>query len=481
MFILDILYAAIAVILLFGATIVVHEFGHFLAAYWLGMVINVFSIGVGPAIWKRKIKGVLYKIGLVPFAGYVVLPQMEPQGVAEAAKSDDSLESESANKVKSRQGALPPVAAWKKIIVAISGALGNIALAILLAWIVYWVGKPSTPAEHSSVIGFVATNSIAYEKGLRAGNEIIAVNSRHVDNWNEILQENARHDEVILTIKQDGNLHTISVPTAKNVFGIRVVEGLTEVSLCRVRAVEAGSTAHQAGIQNGDIIKAFDEIPIVSIEQLINLVRYRENIKVPIDVERNSELLSLLVTPQLDPKLKRARIGIQFDPMAIDYDYVVHIPPSVQLRKHATAILRAVRSLMTPKEARSTAQGIGGPLMILYMTLIMVRRGLIIALWFTCFLNVNLAILNLLPIPILDGGHVVFSLWELITRHPAHPKFVLWISQIFAALLIILFVMLTGRDILRLFFIQRLNEHVTGEEKTTNSVSSDTLDMEKHE
>jgi len=173
-------------------------------------------------------------------------------------------------------------------------------------------------------------------------------------------------------------------------------------------------------------------------------------------VQRDGAAVVMNVTPQLDPALGRARIGIRFDPMAVEYDKVVHIPPLTQLRSHATGIFRILRRLVTPREARGTAEGLGGPLMIIYMFQDMVRKGLVVALWFTCFLNVNLAILNLLPLPVLDGGHIVFALLEWVRGKPLSTRTIGWLSQLFFGLLIAVFLLLSWRDVQRLYRISRL-------------------------
>lgn len=474
---LNLIYKIAAVIFLFGITIFAHELGHFLVARWFGMVVDVFSIGFGPAIWKKKIKGVLYKICVIPIGGYVALPQMDPNGAG--SESQTSSHSKDIQSSGSPRKYLQPVAPWKKIIVAVAGALGNIALAMLIAWVVFLVGKPSTPAERCSVIGFVETNSIAYQKGIRTGDEIIAVNAHDVNSWNEMLQECARFREVYFTLKTPEGLRSVCVPTEKSILEFRMVRGLRAVTICRVIAVELDSSAARAGIRYGDVIKTFNNIKVLSIEHLITLVSSQSNRQVDIGVVRNDELLKLQVTPRLDPALGRARIGIRFDPMAVDYDQVVHIRPGVQLRNHATMIFRVVRSLVTPKEARATAQGLGGPIMIVYMLLDVVSRGVIIALSFTCFLNVNLAILNLLPIPVLDGGHIMFSLWELITRKPLHQSVVVWLSHICAGLLICAILLLSGRDVKRLLKLRRLMKSNPAQERTTNAVPSSAGGMDK--
>jgi len=465
-------YIAIIVLLLFGITILVHELGHFIAARWFGMVIDTFSIGFGPAIWKRKVNAIVYKIGCIPIGGYVSLPQMDPELTKDSETACASGKLETGRNSDQNREPLPRVAPWKKIIVALSGALGNVILAVLLAWIVYLVGKPSTPAERCTVIGFVETNSIAYKNGIRTGDEILAVNGRTVQNWAQVHQENTRFQQVTFTLKNPEGTISVCVPTEKNTLGIRTVAGLREITFCKIGAVEPDSSAEIAGLMAGDLIEKFDNVPVLGIEHLISLVSSRADCQVPICVERSGKLVECLVMPRLDPAIGRARIGIRFDLLSFDYDKVVHIPPSVQLRNHATAILRVVRSLLTPKEARATSRGLGGPFMIIFMIVDMAQKSFVITLWFMCFLNVNLAILNLLPIPILDGGHILFSLWELITRRPINPKIVGWISQVFAALLIGAVLLLSGRDVKRIYQFMHLSRPASIQEQTTNTVNS---------
>jgi len=467
------IYVTVIVLLLFGISIFAHELGHFITARLFGMVVEVFSLGFGPSIWKKKYRGTLYKIGIFPIGGYVALPQMDPTDALPAAKPQQtdttagaSVKEPAAPPPKS----LPPVAPWKKIVVAAAGAAGNMILAAIIAWIVYWGGKPSTPGERSAVIGFVDTNSAAYTNGLRIGDEILAVNDVPVATWSDVIQENARFEAVRFNVRTPQGANMVTVPTEKNALGFRMVDGLREVSLCKVMAVEAESRAAQAGVRPEDIIVRFNDVTVLSVEHLVSLVSARPDMPTTLAVERGGQTLALTVAPQLDPALGRARIGIRFDPMAVDYDKVVHIPPSVQLKGHATMILRVVRALVS-KEARHTAEGLGGPPMILYMIQDAVRKGIMIALWFMCFLNVNLAILNLLPIPVLDGGHIVFSLWEMITRRPIHPKLIGWIYQVFFFLFIAVFILLSGRDFQRLYKMFQLSKTAASQMAVTNAAT----------
>ncbi|MBU4211091.1 MAG: RIP metalloprotease RseP [Verrucomicrobia bacterium] len=468
------IYVTVIVLLLFGVSIFAHELGHFITARVFGMVVEVFSLGFGPSIWKKKYRGTLYKIGIFPIGGYVALPQMDPTEALPTVKpkqTDVTAGTPANEPATPPPKPLPAVAPWKKIVVAAAGAAGNMVLAVIIAWIVYLGGKPSTPGERCAVIGFVDTNSVAYTSGMRIGDEILAVNDVPVTTWNNVIQENARFETVRFAVRTPIGTNMITVPTEKNALGFRMVKGLREVSLCKVMAVEAKSSAAQAGVHPEDVIARFNDVTVLSVEHLISLVSARPDTPTPLAVERGGEILTLTVSPQLDPALGRARIGIRFDPMAVDYDQVVHIPPSVQLKNHATMILRVVRALVS-KEARHTVEGLGGPPMILYMIQDAVRKGIMIALWFMCFLNVNLAIINLLPIPVLDGGHIMFSLWELVTRRPIHPKLIAWIHQVFFFLFIAAIILLSGRDFQRLYQLRQLSKTVARHMAVTNAVTN---------
>ena len=153
------------------------------------------------------------------------------------------------------------------------------------------------------------------------------------------------------------------------------------------------------------------------------------------------------MTPAFDEALGRALIGIEFNTLDVR-------KPWDQIKAHALLIVRLLRALTTPHEAKAAAGAVGGPVAILTMFWYYVQGSLIMALWFTCLLNVNLAVLNLLPIPVLDGGHILLSLGEWITRRPASPRVVGIIWNATAIVLISLFALLTWRDVDR-FFIRR--------------------------
>ena len=459
----------LAMLLLFSASIFVHELGHFLAARAFGMVADVFSIGMGPALWKRKAGATTYKIGWIPFGGYVALPQMDPNSFLEGTGTDvrdpksDVRDPKSADlgprtsdldSAPSLSRALPPVSAWKKIVVSVAGAFGNVVFAFALATVVWWVGKPSSLQERSAVVGYVATNSPALALGLAPGDELLAVDGQPVANWQQVIEKTALGParDVVLRLRPVGGAgeREISVTTKKTPRGIWMLPGIDGVDPCHVASVYPNSGAETAGLQPGDQLLRFDGHDVYSRAHLSQLVEAAAGRPALLEFRRNGERLSAEVQSAYDEKLDRHLIGIQFNTLAdLDYAALSHPTPWAQVRGHAMSIFDFLRALVTPATSGAAAEAVGGPVLILMMLWLMLKSSFILAVWFTGFLNVNLAIINLLPLPLLDGGHVVMNLWAGITRRPASPRLINALANAFAVLFIALFLTLTFRDSVR--------------------------------
>ena len=453
----------LAMLALFSLSIFVHELGHFLAARALGLVADVFSIGMGPAIWKRKIGATSWQIGWLPFGGYVALPQMDPNSFLEGTSSevggrrsaveDPDGDSTAHGPPPAAHRDLPRVAPWKKIVVSIAGAAGNVAFAFLLAAIVWIVGKPSSLQEQNGVVGFLSTNSPALAMGLAVGDEIVAVNGEPVRNWIDISEKVAlgASDTVVLRVRPSaGEEREFPVETEKASIGVRRLPGIEGMDPCLVASVDPGSGAEAAGLLPGDQILRFDGQAVYGPAHLSQLVEAAAGRPVPVEFLRGQERLSAAVESRYDETLRRHRIGVAFNPLFdLDFATRTHPTPWAQVRGHATAIFSFLRALATPATSGAAAGAVGGPVLILLMLWLMLKSSFILAIWFTGFLNVNLAIINLLPLPILDGGHVVMNLWEMAFRRPAPPRLINALANVFAVLFIALFLALTFRDSVR--------------------------------
>ncbi len=420
--------AVLTVLLLFGVTIFIHELGHFLVARKCGLVVDAFAIGFGPALWKRRINGVEYKICLLPFGGYVALPQMDP--------GSDHPESDMAKRN------LPRVAAWKRILVALAGVTGNMILAIVVACAVYAGGKSFAPPEGELRLGYVETNSPAYAAGLRIGDLVEQVNGKPVRSWEEFILASALGGQPVVTVQSPVlGRHEVMLPT-KELMGSRFVEGLIPLNYCYVLDVRPQSSAAAAGLLAGDRILTLDGQELFSREHLMERVQAVGSREVSLTYLRGGQTREVRVTPQHDASLDRFLIGVVFNQLDVK-------KPLDQIKSHAMLIVRLLKALVTPGESKAAAGAVGGPVAILGMFWLYVKSSFIMALWFTCLLNVNLAVLNLLPIPVLDGGHIVLAAWEGVTRRAVSHQVIRVIWNASAVLLLALFVLLTWRDLQR--------------------------------
>lgn len=256
-------FAIIAAIFLFSLAVFIHELGHFLAARLLGLRADVFSIGFGPALWKKQIRGTEIRFSAIPFGGYVSLPQLDPEGMT---------------KLQGEHGEpLPPAPPWKRIIVAFAGPFGNIVLALLCAALISWYSpKESTGA--STTIGFIEQTSPAWEAGLRKGDVILMVNGVAVDTWDNFNQEcylaGTKDTPITLTIqKKDGTLLASTIPLTKEISekdDVYGVEGILQDPLYYyAEYVQPGSIAANAGITDKDVVRLLDAKPTEATFEVI--------------------------------------------------------------------------------------------------------------------------------------------------------------------------------------------------------------------
>jgi len=469
------IYDAVVLVVLFGVTIFIHEVGHFVAALRCGMVVETFSLGFGPAMWKREYRGIVYKVGWIPFGGYVALPQLDPSAMDGIQGKSDGAAAE--GEPAARRGPLPPISPWKKIIVSFAGVIGNFALAVVMAWVIYL--SPSAVTENTgTMIGMVSTNSVAYQRGVRAGDQVLHVNGENVESWNDVailsLLGAGGTNEVVLTLRSRGGLRDVRLPTVANEMGAQIIDGIGRALPCVVSQVMAGTSADRAGLQAGDAIREFGGVEVAGTGHFIELVGDRGGEDIPLVIERAGKTVSLTVRPEHNEELGRALIGVVVsNAQSGVMPWMQHKKPWAQIKGDAAGIVRILKALVTPSESKQAAQGLGGPVMIIATLWISIQSSFLNALGFLRFLNINLAILNLLPIPVLDGGHIVFSLWEGLTRRRVNARFINVLVNVFATLLIGVFIILTYRDSLRFTRLYRLfGARGDAETTQTNTVQS---------
>jgi regulator of sigma E protease len=424
------LFICLEVILLFNLLILVHELGHFLAARWRGLIVEKFAIWFGKPIWSRRINGVEYRLGSIPAGGYVAIPQLAPMEALEG-------------RVETDRSQLPAVRPLDKIIVAAAGPAFSLGLALLMAVIVWFVGKPESESD-STVVGYVKPGGPAETAGLRVGDRILAVDGQPVHRfmggtdgvkWRVIRSEG---DRIAFRIDRQGEILTINSGWTKPITSSWRRPALREVQIGPrivpgIGFVMRGSVADKAGLQPNDLIVAANGTPIFNLDEMVPVLKENAGKSIALTVNRNGQMLPVsLAVPGATTENAPMDLGIDWGRVVLS-----HPTPWSQVKDAATSIFRMVGALLSPKSDVKAAH-FSGPvgIMRLYYQVFETSYGWQLALSLSVLINVNLAILNLLPFPVLDGGHIVLAIIEGIRRKPINVRVLEAVQTACAVLLI---------------------------------------------
>jgi regulator of sigma E protease len=448
MTILHYTFIALEVVLLFNLLIGVHELGHFLAAKWRGLKVDRFAIWFGKPVWKKKIGGVEYALGWIPAGGYVALPQMATMEAIEG-KSEDAASEEP----------LPNVSPLDKIIVAFAGPLFSFALAFVFAVIVWGVGKPVNGDDNSTTIGWVNPTDAngnpgpAWQAGLRPGDTILEIDGQPVHHFAPPAQDSvtwrlitSTGTNIAIKYLRDGKEAIAYAEPYHRTTQWYERKSLRQVLIypemkSTIYAVASNSPVAQAGLTNGDEIIALNGQKIYSPQAIVSLQDSWSNTPpqpVTLTVKRGDTQFdrTLLAVKPAQPTNSTPLLGImgwQGDTNTT----LVHPSPADQIKESVGQITGTLGALFAHKSDIGVQQ-LGGAVMIgrVYYNLFQSEDGWRRVLWFSVILNVNLALLNLLPLPVLDGGHITLSLIEAVRRRPVSARILNTIQSGFAILLI---------------------------------------------
>jgi regulator of sigma E protease len=458
MIIFTVIWIVIAVALRFGVTIFVHEFGHFWVASKLGMRVEEFAIGFGPKIYSWTRNGVVYSLRWIPAGGFVKLPQMV---------TSEALEGQTTAEV-------PPAPPLHKILVAFAGPFMNVAFAFVLATVIYFVGLP-VPVN-PPIIGYVEPGSAEAKLGIQEGDVIKAVNNKKVNDWQDITMDTAvaRTSVVPVVVEHNGKEHTYQLQaTADNALGLKLLN-LDPRDHPEVMQVLSGTPADRAGLQSKDVIISFAGVPVASREQLIDLIHKRGGQATEMRVQRNAVKITLSVTPTLDPQTKFGQIGVMLGSDSTQF-YIVQKPgptPWENVRGVFEQTFVVISALVHSHETGVGVKDLTGPVGIVTIIAAQATTDYRIALNFLILLNINLAIINLLPIPVLDGGHILMAIVEKIRRRPMNVRFVEYVTTAFAVMLISFMLYVTFFDIKRFPLFRAMFNSTAQIEQTTTPAAS---------
>jgi regulator of sigma E protease len=414
------------VILLFNILIIVHELGHFLAAKWCGLKIDKFAIWFGKPLWSKTVDGVEYILGSVPAGGYVALPQMAPMEAIEG-KSETPRED------------LPPASPWQKIIVAFAGPLFSFGLALIFATLVWIVGKPTTTVENTTTIGYAIPGGPAAKAGLQAGDVITSINDHKVTRWAGVDSGvtwqimTATVTPLKMDVLRDGQPMTFNVTPEVDAtvthhwwdrtapFKIQIAPEVDNLIVGKV--LDYGPAA-VAGIQKGDKLLSLDGKPLLNYFAIYQHLKDTPNAQMDLTVLRDGKTLPITLHPEkpispatLPKDEPQTDIGLDLDENAGVTIY--HPTPWHQVHESVDMVRGTLAALFAPHSKVSATQ-LSGPvgIMNILFSVLSSENGWRMALWFAVVINVNLAMLNLFPLPVLDGGHIALSLIEWVRRRP---------------------------------------------------------------
>jgi regulator of sigma E protease len=431
----------LAFLFVLGVLVFVHELGHFLAARRVGVRVITFSLGFGPKILKFTRGDTEYCVSVVPLGGYVKMAGENPDD-PRSGQPDEFL-----SKTK-----------WQRFQILIAGPLMNIALAVIvLAFVLAQGAHVPAYRDEPPAIGVVVKGSPAERAGLMPGDRILAVNADRVDTWEALLMHVATkpNRDVELEVVRGGQTIIVGVrPAAEGRFEIGTLGVMPANTHPIVDSVIAGGPAEKAGLKAKDEIVAINDEPMVFRSQLITAISKHGGQTVSLAVKRGNEILHVSATPE-----KRGGRGMldmyltdrvkTFTPGPLEA-----IKLSVEENIESSGLIfRTLAGLFT---GETSVRQLQGPVGIAQLSGESAAEGLIPLFSLMAMLSINLGILNLMPIPVLDGGHILILMLEGIARRDFSMRVKEKMLLAGFVLLMMLMVTVIYNDLTRINWIENL-------------------------
>lgn len=431
----------IAFIFVLGVLVFVHEFGHFAVAKLCGVGVYTFSLGFGRRIWGFEYGGTEYRLSLIPLGGYVKM----------VGQSDELEEDE-------RDREMPEAAnfnnhpLWHRFLIVLAGPVMNILFAYAASPMIYWVGIEEEDWRSAApVVGYVEEDSVAWNAGLRTGDTITQFDGSEPENWLELFvgsQMRQGQNIAVSAIRANGSTLNWQQPVAETNYLPDLIPFKYDMPSV-AGELQPGGPAEIAGMQPGDKITAVNGIVVTQFPAISPVIQAANGSDIELTLDRKGAALAVTVTPRMEQE--RWLIGIaRSDATHIEkYGFTAGIAKGFNKVNNLIKFsLDMVGRLFTGQLGVKT---LGGPIMIAQAAGNAASQGFEYLLSLMIFISIQLGILNLLPIPVLDGGHLTLFTVEAIIRKPPNEKLVEWLSRAGFAFLILLMLVATTNDIVRVF------------------------------
>ena len=394
----------VTVTIVLGIMIFVHEWGHFMAAKLCGVRVDVFSLGFGPRLFGMKRGDTDYRISALPFGGYVRMA------------GDNPLEE--------RTGAGYEFLSrprWQRVIIAIAGPAMNFVLALVILWGIFWrLGIPSPVFEHQAA-DIVAVPQTMPTTGVQPGDRIVAVNGVPTPTWKKVYSEYEKAkpgSPITIAVSRSGANQIITATTPDHLASPDILFGYPPLAAV-IAEVDAGTPADRAGLKPGDTIIAMNGKPVITWQQLVEGVHQSGGHLIQFQVRRDGQQLELDITPMQGTDLEGQpvwQVGV-LPNTDEDYERQSFVEAGKDAAASTVSGMRQIGQVLVGLfSGRVSIRQLAGPVGIARISGEAAKRGLPTLLEFMAVISLNLGLLNLLPIPILDGGHILMLAIEGILR-----------------------------------------------------------------
>jgi regulator of sigma E protease len=435
---MTILLSIIIGIIALGLMVIIHELGHFGAAKACGIRVLAFSVGFGKVLLKKNINGTEYRLSAIPCGGYVKMAGEQPEDERTGAPDEFHMRPK-----------------WQRAFVAIAGPLANYLTGMIMLWAMFMWGVKYPSYYGRPIIGAVSDSSAAKDAGITIGDSIVTINNKSIKSWEDmenVFSTPSKKYEIAFI--RDGKTYEITLNTdQKKGDNYKYPPyGMEYPIPAVIGQLNENMPAIEAGLKKGDTVLAIDNQKISYWSQLSGLVQKGNDGKsLLLLIARGTTHLTIPITPKYDQKLKRLLVGIGpgWEKMrTVRYTPKVAWYKCVDKTWDYTVSIFIVLGKLIKKELSWTL--ISGPVGIIPMSGFMALQGLSYLLKLMGMISINLAVINLFPLIITDGGVLLFLLIETIRRKPLSIKAQMAITQAGIMFFIALFVLITYNDLMHL-------------------------------